>query len=87
MAAERVLELRIGDLLDHLGQRLRDALLGIQNVLEGVHEEVIEILDRLGEETHDFGPCYGVGRTTIFRCVRQSDDSDVEDGQESRLKP
>ena len=56
VAPERLLELRIGDLVDHLGQGLRDALLGVQNVLEGVHEEVIEILDRLGEQTHGVSP-------------------------------
>jgi hypothetical protein len=56
VTAEGILQLRIGDLLDHLRQGLRDALLGVQNVLEGVHEEVIEILDRLGKETHDSAP-------------------------------
>jgi hypothetical protein len=42
MPLEGLLELRIGDLGDHLRQRLGDLLLGVVDVPEGVDEEVVQ---------------------------------------------
>ena len=39
-----LLELRIGRLVDHLRQRLRDLVLGIVDVLQRVHEQVVKVV-------------------------------------------
>ena len=45
MRLESLFQLRIRRLRDHLRQRLRDLLLGVIYVLEGVDEEIVERLD------------------------------------------
>ena len=49
---EGLLELGVTDLLDHLRQRLGDLLLGVIDVLQGMDEEIVQGLDRLGKQTH-----------------------------------
>jgi hypothetical protein len=49
---ERRLELMVGDLFDHLGKCLGDLLFRVVDVLEGVNEEIVQVLDRLREQTH-----------------------------------
>ena len=44
---EGLLQLRIGRFLDHLGQRFRDLLLGVVDVLQRMDEEIVECLDVL----------------------------------------
>ena len=42
----------IGRLLDHVGQRLHDLVLGVVDVLQRVDEQIVHRLDVLGEEAH-----------------------------------
>jgi hypothetical protein len=44
---ERLLQLRVAGLFDHLRQRLRDLLLGVVDILQGVDEQIIQRLDVL----------------------------------------
>jgi hypothetical protein len=52
MALQRLLELRIVRLLDHLGQRFGDLLLRVINVAQRVHEQIVHALDVLAEQAH-----------------------------------
>jgi hypothetical protein len=54
VALESLLELRIAGFLDHLGQRLHDLFLGIVDVAQGVHEQVVHALNVLRKESHVF---------------------------------
>ena len=54
MLLEAGLQLRVGRLLDHLRQRLLDLLLGVVDVAQRVHEEVVQRLDVLRKEAHGF---------------------------------
>jgi hypothetical protein len=47
VAPERFLKLGIGYLGDHFRQRLGDPLFGVVDVLEGMDEQIVQILDRL----------------------------------------
>jgi hypothetical protein len=52
MGLERLLQLRIRHLFHHLRQCLRDLLLGVVDILQGVDEEVIQRLDVLRQKAH-----------------------------------
>ena len=52
MLLEARAQLRVRRLLDHVGQRLHDLVLGVIEVLQPVHEQVVEVLDVLAEESH-----------------------------------
>ena len=52
MLLEAGAQLRIGRLLDHVGQRLRDLVFGVIEILQTMHEEVIHGLDVFGEKAH-----------------------------------
>jgi hypothetical protein len=49
---EALLELRVGCLVDHLGQCLGDLTLGVVDVLERMDEEVVQALDVTREQAH-----------------------------------
>ncbi len=53
---EALLELRVRRLLDHLRQRLGDLVLGVVDVLQCVHEQVIHRLDVRREQAHGCDP-------------------------------
>jgi hypothetical protein len=46
------LEVAVGDLADHVGQRFQDLLLGVIDVLKLVHVEIIHGLDVSGKQAH-----------------------------------
>jgi hypothetical protein len=50
--AKRLLKLRVGRFLDHLRERFHELLLRVVDVLQLMHEEIIERLDILGENPH-----------------------------------
>ena len=56
MLLEALPQLRIGALPDHLGQRLRDLLLGVVDVLQLMHEQVVHRLDVFAEQSHGTSP-------------------------------
>src|SRR5262249_50076678 len=43
-------------LLDHVGQRFHDLLLGVIDIAQRVHEQIIERLDISGKQTHGAMP-------------------------------
>jgi hypothetical protein len=51
-----LLQLRIGRLICHFGQRLGELLLGIVDVLQLMHEQVVDGFDVLGEQSHRSNP-------------------------------
>ena len=53
MLLEARAQLRVLGLLDHVGQRLRDLVLGVIKILKTVHEEVVQRFDVLGKEAHE----------------------------------
>ena len=57
MGLEALLELRVGRLLDHLRQRFHDLLLGVVDVLQLMHEQVVHGLDVFGKQSHCGHPC------------------------------
>ena len=52
MGLERLLQLRAGRLLGHLGQRFQELLLSVKDVAQLVHEQVIECVDLFGKNAH-----------------------------------
>ena len=54
MRLEILLELRIACLLDHLWQGLHDLLLGVIDVAQRVHEQIVHGFDVFREEAHAF---------------------------------
>ena len=56
MRLERLLQLRICRLRNHLRQRLGDLLFGVVDVLQRVDEQVVECFDVLREKTHSALP-------------------------------
>jgi hypothetical protein len=52
MRLEAVLEAGIACFLDHVGQILRDLLLGVIDILQRMHEEVVQRFNVLGEKAH-----------------------------------
>jgi len=56
MSKKALLELLIYRLARHLLQRFLELLLGIVDVLQLVHEQVVQVFDVPGEESHDAIP-------------------------------
>jgi hypothetical protein len=52
MRLEALLQFRIRRVRNHLRQSLGDLVLGVINVLDLMHEEIVERFDVAGEETH-----------------------------------
>jgi hypothetical protein len=52
MRLEAVLEAGIACLLDHVRQVLRDLRLGVIDILQRMHEEVVRRFNVLGEKAH-----------------------------------
>src|SRR5205085_2367719 len=52
MRLEALLELRVTRFFDHFRQCLHDLPFSVVDVAQRVHEQVIHVLDVLGEETH-----------------------------------
>ena len=52
MRLEALLELRVARLLDHVGQRLHDLVLGVVDVAQRMHEQVVHGLDVFREQAH-----------------------------------
>ena len=52
MRLERLLQLRIARLLDHLRQRLGDLLFGVVDVLQRMDEQIVQRFDILRKKTH-----------------------------------
>ena len=55
MRQEALLELLVGRLLGHLRQRLHELLLGIIDVLQLVHEQIVHGFDVFGKKSHCAG--------------------------------
>jgi hypothetical protein len=56
VAQEALLELLVGGLVGHFRQRFHKLFLGVINVLQLVHEQVVHGLDVFGEESHRTDP-------------------------------
>jgi hypothetical protein len=52
MTLKTLLELRIGGFFDHIRQRFHDLLLGVVDVAQGMHEQVVHAFDVFGEQSH-----------------------------------
>ena len=63
MGGESLAEFRCAGRLGHLGKRLHQLFLGIVNVLQLVHEQVVHRLDVFGKQSHWFNPGWGNGRS------------------------
>ena len=61
VALEALLELRIGGLLDHVGQGFHDLVFGVVDVLQRVNEQIVHRLDVCGEQAHGVIPFSGEG--------------------------
>jgi hypothetical protein len=64
-----LLQLRIGRLICHFRERLGELLLGVINVLQLMHEQVIHGFDVLGEQSHRSIP-HACGNTEAQACVQ-----------------
>jgi hypothetical protein len=56
MVFESPAQVPVGGLIDHLGQRFHDLVLGIENILQAVHEKIVHRLDVFAEEAHGIYP-------------------------------
>jgi hypothetical protein len=60
MLAQAFGQIAVGRLVDHLGKRLHDLVLGVEDVLQAMQEQVVHRGDVLAEEAHGFFLLWGL---------------------------